>query len=183
METEMASRGKFLDPKAIIRQLDVRIGSVVADFGCGSGYFSIPFAEAIGNEGMVYSFDILPAALESVLSKAKVAGLSNVITKRVNLENEKGSKLEDGILDWVVLKDMLFQNQNKAVIISEAYRVLKNGGEILVIEWNNKEQEIGPEMGLRLKEEELVSLVEESGFHDLKKIDAGEFHYAFSARK
>jgi ubiquinone/menaquinone biosynthesis C-methylase UbiE len=183
MEAEISSKGKFLDPKAIIRQLDVQIGGVVADFGCGSGYFSVPFAEAVGSEGMVYSLDILPSALESVSSKAKVAGLSNIIAKRANLENEKGSKLEDGILDWVILKDMLFQNANKAIIISEAYRVLKNGGEILVIEWNDKEQEIGPEMKLRLAEDELVSLVEKNGFHDVKKIDAGEFHYAFSARK
>ena len=100
----------FLDPKEIIKQINVPEGSTVADFGCGSGFFSLAFAEAIGEEGKVYSLDILPSALESVESKAKLQGLTNIIPQRVNLEKEGGSKLSPESVDWVIMKDMLFQN-------------------------------------------------------------------------
>jgi hypothetical protein len=37
----------------------------------------------------------LPQVLETVASKAKNSGINNIITSRVNVEKEKGSKLEN----------------------------------------------------------------------------------------
>lgn len=174
---------KFLDPKAIIEQLRILPGSKVADFGCGSGYFSLPLAQAVGSEGLIYSLDVLPAALEAVASKAKIEGISNILTKRVNLENEKGSKLDGESLDLVVVKDMLFQNKDKDSIVGEVYRVLRKGGRILLLEWNDHKESIGPEMSLRVPENEASKILQEKGFSELERIAAGEFHYAFVAQK
>lgn len=182
MEVSQNEVGKFLDPAAIIAQLDVQAGSVAADFGCGPGYFSLPFAKAVGTEGRVYSFDILPQALETVVSSSKNLGITNIETKRVNLEKENGSKLENESVDWVILKDVLFQNQKKDVIISEAYRVLKEGGKMIVVEWNQT-QGIGPDMHLRVNENEIKRMLEERGFSFEKEVAAGNFHYAFVAKK
>lgn len=174
---------KFLDPDSILAQINIVTGSAVADFGCGSGYFSIPLARIVGSEGIVHSLDILPSALESVSSKAKIEGISNIITGRANLENEKGSGLQDESLDLVVLKDMLFQNKNKEIIIAEAHRVLKKGGKVLVVEWNKEDNAIGPDAEIRLKEKDAKSLLEKQGFGQTDQIQAGEFHYAFCAVK
>ena len=100
---------QFINPADIINHLGVLRNSIVADFGCGSGYFSVPLAQFIGEEGKVYALDVLASALESDESKAKIHGLSNIITKRVNLEKEGGSKFSNESMDWVILKDMLFQ--------------------------------------------------------------------------
>ena len=40
--------GGFLHPEKAIGTLDLRPGMIVADFGCGGGYFSIPAARARG---------------------------------------------------------------------------------------------------------------------------------------
>jgi len=147
----------FIDPDAILKQLDIPDDSIVADFGCGSGYFSMPVAQIVEN-GKVHSLDVLPSALESVESKAKISGISNVITKRVNLENEKGSKLEDNSMDWVIVKDMLFQNKNKNGILQEAHRVLKENGKVLVVEWSAKDYSFGPEKALKVSSEDLEKI-------------------------
>ena len=118
----------FVDPARIIGQIDVTPGASVADFGCGSGYFSFEFAKVVGSEGKVYALDILPSALEAVASRAKILHLGNITPKRVNLEREGGSGLGMTSVDWVVLKDMLFQNEHKGVILKEVSRVLKPGG-------------------------------------------------------
>lgn len=183
MQNKQSGAGKFLDPKNIITQLSLLPGSNVADFGCGSGYFSIPLAEAIGSEGIMHALDILPSALESVSSKAKIAEISNIVTKRANLENEKGSGLNDESQDLIVLKDMLFQNSKKEVIIKEAFRVLKQGGRLLVVEWNNSEKAIGPDAKLRIVQTDAAKMVEKQGFRNISDISAGEFHYAFVAQK
>jgi ubiquinone/menaquinone biosynthesis C-methylase UbiE len=167
----------FLDPKEILKQLDVSLGSTVADFGCGSGFFSLAFAQAVGEEGKTYSFDILPSALESVESKAKMAGINNIIPQRANLEKKGGSKLPENSVDWVVMKDMLFQNKSKDIILEEAYRVLKTGGKIVIIEWNEQEASFGPEKSLRISSGEIKDLAEKQGFNFQKDLAAGTFHF------
>jgi ubiquinone/menaquinone biosynthesis C-methylase UbiE len=183
MEIAQNSVGKFLDPLAIIAQLDMQPGSIIADFGCGPGYFSVPFAEATGSDGKVYSLDILPQALETVIGKTKNSGINNVETKRVNLEKENGSKLESESVDWVILKDILFQNQGKKEVIAEAHRVLRPGGQVIIIEWNQSDEAIGPDLKIRLTREDAKQLFEAEKFTITKDIEAGAFHYAFVAQK
>jgi len=172
-----------LDPEKIIAQLEIAKKSVVADFGCGPGYFTFPLIEAVGKEGMVFAFDILPQVLESIAGKAKLAGIHNLVAKRANLEKPGSAKLEDNCADWVVLKDILFQNQEKQIIIKEAYRVLKTGGRMLVVEWNSREFGVGPSAELRVDEAKLKELLVAENFSIEKEIEAGDFHYALVARK
>jgi ubiquinone/menaquinone biosynthesis C-methylase UbiE len=183
MEESNPVHAHFIDPVAAVNQLGIKEGNVAADFGCGAGYFSIPVAQKVGKEGVVYSLDILPQALESVESKAKVAGMKNIITKRVNLENNKGSKLDDGSIDWVIIKDMLFQNNGKDKILKEAYRVLKSEGKALVMEWDDKNFSVGPEAKLRISKESLIGLIKKHKFSIEKEVMVGDFHYAMIAKK
>lgn len=168
---------KFINPPAVVEMLDMEKGSVVADFGCGTGYFSLPIAEKIGEEGVVYSLDILPQSLESVGSQAKTLGLTNIITKRTNLEKTDGSKLPDASCDWVIMKDMLYQNNDKETILKEAERVMKKRGRALVIEWNVADSSIGPDKSLRISKESLIDLIQKCGLGVQREIPISNFHY------
>ena len=169
---------KFINPEAVVSKLGLEPGIVVADFGCGSGYFSLPVARKIGEQGVVYSFDILPQCLESIESQAKAAGITNIVAKRANLEKQGGSKLPDSSCDWVIMKDMLFQNKDKSVILAEAGRVLKDSGKILLIEWNSSaDSSIGPDRSLRIAKEALVEIIQKSGLGVFKEIPVSDFHY------
>ncbi len=173
----------FVDPAKVIGQIDVVSGSTVADFGCGSGYFSFEFSKAIGPDGKVYALDILPQALDAVSSQAKLMGMHNIVTKRANLERDGGSTLGPASVDWVILKDMLFQNAHKHIIIAEMARVLKPGGHAIVMEWNPKASAIGPDKKLRIDPEELKVLLLASGLSLEKSFPAGGYHYAFLMKK
>ena len=174
---------KFIDPPRVIDQLEMRSGIMVADFGCGTGYFSIPIAKKIGKEGVVYSFDIVPQKLEAVASQAKTLGITNIITKRVNLENEEGSKLGAESVDWVIMKDVLFQNKLKGNMFKEAKRILKPDGKVLVVEWKAGDSSIGPDSKLRVSRDEINSLVNENELVIIKDVEAGDFHYGLILAK
>ena len=60
----------FSNPERIIDSLEVPEGGRVADFGSGSGYFTLLLAEAVGPDGIVTAVDVLPSALEVIKSKA-----------------------------------------------------------------------------------------------------------------
>ena len=173
----------FVDPVSIIRKLELAPGSVVVDFGCGAGYFTFEAAKAVGAEGKVIALDILSAALQAVASRAKVLGLTNIEGKRANLEKIGGSGLQPESVDWVILKDMLFQNQNKEVIVQEVSRILKKEGRLFLMEWVPEKKSMGPEEGIRISEADARLLLEKVGLHPENNIPAGEFHYALLARK
>lgn len=173
------TKNKFIDPEKIISQLDIRQGNKVADFGCGTGYFSFPLARKVGERGIVYSLDVLPQIIEAIESEAKVENIKNVITKRVNLEKEGGSKLDSESLDWVILKDVLYQNQKKDVMFKEAKRTLKKGGKILVVEWNKESAMIGPAEDLRIGKDEILELAKNEGLEFSADVEAGKFHWSF----
>lgn len=173
----------FADPSVIVSQLQVELGGKVADFGCGSGFFSFEFAKRVGSEGVVYALDILPSALEAVASRAKSLNLPNISTKRVNLEKENGSGLAAQSIDWVIIKDILCQNKNKNIILGEVARVLKSGGHAVMMEWNPKDTLVGPDAALRISPDQLRTLVESVSLTVEKELNVGGFHYAFLVRK
>lgn len=173
----------FVDPVAVLNQITVVPGSKVADFGCGAGYFTFEFAKEVGSEGLVYALDVLPSALEAVVSRAKTQGVTNIVTKRVNLEQEGGSTLPPESLDWVVLKDILFQNQKKDVILKEVSRVLKSGGSALIMEWDPKSSMVGPDKNLRVSREQMTQMIEATGLTVEGEINVGGFHYAFVVKR
>lgn len=173
----------FVDPSKVAGLLDLKKGESVADFGCGAGFFSFEFAKRVAPDGTVYALDVLPSALEAVNSRAKTLGITNVVTKRVNLENEHGSTLAPGSMQWVILKDMLFQNEKKDIILREVARVLKSDGRALIMEWNPADSFVGPEKHLRVLPEKIQSLFAEARLAMDKEIPVGGFHYAYLVKK
>jgi len=97
----------IFDPKNLVAQLNLMPGSVVADFGSGSGILTLELAKAVGPEGKVFAVDVVPQQLESVKSLAQMRGINNLETRWANLE--KTSTLDPNSCDWVIIANLLFQ--------------------------------------------------------------------------
>lgn len=167
----------FLNPKKIIDDLEIASGMSVAHFGCGTGFFTFPIAEKIGGEGVIYALDVLPEKIEVVKSQAKLFGLGNIIAQRVNLENESGSGLEDESMDWVIMTSVLYQNSKKDQLINEAKRILKKNGKALLIDWENIDSSIGPNIKSRISKDEIMEIIRKNELGILKEIKVSSFHF------
>lgn len=168
---------KFINPEYIIEKLELGNGAKVAVFGCGTGYFAIPVAKIVAPDGIVFALDVRKEKLEVIESQAKLLGITNMVAQRANLESEKGSGLPDASADWVIMATMLFQNRDKNAIFSEAKRVLKKTGKILVVEWNEKDLPIGPEQKIKISKKEMLEIARKNGFNATHEMEASNFHY------
>ena len=172
-----AGSGGFINPEAVISQLQIKEGMKVADFGCGHGYFSLPLAKMVGKTGRVYAIDVLQDSLDNVKSKAEIEGLNNIETIKGNLEMEGGSKLPNIECDFVILANVLYQSQKKEKIIKEALRVLKVQGRMVIIDWRADDLTIGPQEGWRVSEDEIKEMARNQGALFLQNFQTGNFHY------
>ncbi len=180
---EIVSHAHFLNPAEVIAAAGIAEGERVADFGCAAGYFSLPCAKAVGAEGEVIALDILTQAIETVQSKARIAGYHMIQTRQANLEKEKGSGLDDESMDWVILKNVLFMSSQREAMLREAFRVVRTGGHLLIVEWNETHRGIGPKSEERIAPEEMNRLIENTGLKVKKTLEAGDYHYSVVAEK
>ncbi len=176
---EIISAGAFLDAQRVVASLGISEGQQVADLGCGSGYFTMELAKAVGKSGVVNAVDVMQEPLEAVHAKIEAAGMKNVQMIRADLEVLGGTKLADGSQDWVLLKNVLFQSQKKEAIIAEAARVAKLGGRVVIIEWKKSAGGIGPPDALRSDEATIQQMAQTSGLRMERPISADVSHFGF----
>lgn len=167
----------FLNPDELLKEISLAPDEVVADFGCGNGHYAVAAAELVGSRGQVYALDVLDEALSRTAMLAKIKGCLNVITRLCDLEKLGSCPLEDLSSDVVIVGSVLHQVQNKENLLREAYRVLKTGGKLFLIEWESHSV-FGPPKNARMTKNEIRNLVEKFGFRPLVEIPAGSFHYA-----
>ncbi len=161
----------FLNPEKVLGEISLEGKSKIADFGCGSGGWSIPLAKAI-KEGQIYAIDILEEPLSALKSKAETERAYNIRCIRADLE--KDSTLRDNSIDLVLLSNILFQAEDRKKMLKEASRVLRENGELLVVDWLE---------GTNVNPQEVENETEEAGFTKVKKIDAGVRHFAYLYKK
>ena len=181
-EINKIGSGGFMNPDEIVEELKIKSGMIVADFGCGAGYFTIPIAKAIKNSGKIYAVDVLNDTLESVLSKAKLYDLLNIETVRANIETVGGSKIKSTSVNLVILANILFQCNDYDSVLTEAKRILKNDGSIVIIDWIPKKVPLGPKYEHCLSEEDIKKLSIKNGLKVVRKIDAGGQHYGMTLK-
>jgi ubiquinone/menaquinone biosynthesis C-methylase UbiE len=154
-------RDFFLPRKNILRELDIKPGFHILDYGCGPGSYSIVAARLVGSTGKVYALDVHPLAIQRVGSAASRKGLTNIET----IQSDCATGLEDESIDVVFLYDILHHLSEPDAVLGELHRVLKPSG---ILSCNDH----------HLKENEIISRITGAGLFKLSS--KGKKTYSFS---
>jgi len=174
----------FLHPGKIIDRLNITPGIKAADFGCGSGHFTVEMAKRVGKSGTIYAFDIQKEVLSALKSRVALEHLYNVEMRRANLEIVESTQLAGNLLDFVLLCNVLFQIGNKEETAKEAFRVLKSGGRAVVIDWKpDSGGVVGPVNESRAGKDTVMGIFSDQGFVFDKEFEADDFHYGLVFKK
>lgn len=173
----------FLNPKEVVNLLPLKEGMIIADFGCGNGYFTLEMAKKIKPSGKIFALDIWKPSLEALNFRAKLEGVNNLIeTRWANLEIPKGSGLSNNSCDLIFVANILFEIEKKETILEEAKRILKPEGYLVIIEWQ-PDKLPNKTFLYPLPKEELLLILEKLGFRIERELALGLTHYGFLAKR
>lgn len=121
--------GLFRDPYKALKAAGLEPGQRVLEVGCGPGFFTVPAARMVGEEGYVCALDISPLALGRVRGKVDEAGVSNVETM---LADAAQTGLPDQSFDLVFVFGLGRPVGDMESILVELHRLLKPGSVLAV---------------------------------------------------
>ncbi len=118
------------NPVKTLQGADIQPGQTVLEVGCGTGFFTIPAAELIGDQGCLVAMDALSDYTKRVSKKVQAAGLENVrVVKRDALD----TGLDAASIDTVLLFGVIpFPSLPLNRLLPEMHRVIKPEGTLAV---------------------------------------------------
>ncbi len=111
-------------PRGKLKEVGLRLGWRVLDFGCGVGGHSIAAARLVGETGRVYAADVKPQMVKQVRRRAAGGRLANV----TGILTDCATGLESRSLDAVLLYDVFHDLEQHGQVMDELVRVLKSEG-------------------------------------------------------
>lgn len=104
-------------------------GQVIADLGCGTGYYTLPLAESVGPEGKVYAVDSDEKVIQALKKKAEKRGHHNIEAHASSAHNLHFIK--DESVDFILANDLLcaMAPQHHEAAVNEMKRILKPKGQ------------------------------------------------------
>ncbi|MBZ5583221.1 MAG: methyltransferase domain-containing protein [Acidobacteriia bacterium] len=168
---ERPEREGFQKPAQVIAALALRRGERVADLGAGSGYFTIPVAQAVGPAGIVWALDIRQPMLDYIARRLKSENLANVRLKLVAADDPQ---LPPGAVDTILMVDVyhyIHFEKRGAQYAPKLRPGLAPGGRVVIIDYKPKpfdQRPWGPPPEQQMSRATLDSYMAKGGFKPAK---------------
>ncbi|MDV2990190.1 MAG: class I SAM-dependent methyltransferase [Dehalogenimonas sp.] len=155
----------------------VEAGMVCVDLGAGTGTFTLPLAELAGPTGQVYAVDDSGELLDVIKGKHPPPNVTLIQA------DFTASGLASGMADFCLAAFVLHETKSPDKLLTEAYRLLKSGGRLLVMEWRAEFDSPGPPQHIRVSACRSARLFREAGFTEFNFLNWTSKHYYSTAEK
>lgn len=141
-------------PSKAIAALHLAPGSVVADVGAGSGYYSVRLAKVVGPKGRVVATDLQPGMLDLLRARVTREQLTNVEVVQGRADDPV---LPSKTFDLVLMVDVYHELASPQVFVRKLKEALKPDGRLVLIEFRGED----PQVPIRAEHKMSVSQVRE----------------------
>ncbi len=169
-----------MPPEETLLKAGIRPGDIIADIGCGTGYFSVPASKMIGPRGHVYAIDISGVMLADIRSRIAAAGIFNIETTQT-LHGKLS--MPEVPVTFALISDTLHEVDDKKAFLASVSEALKPGARLSVIEWAHKETGKGPPLEDRISGDEMRVLLKNAGFTEPAASPLGTGHVLYTCLK
>lgn len=168
---------KFLNPAEVVAQSGLMQGEVVADLGCGNGFYVLPAAQMVGPSGTVIAVDVMEEKLAATVSIANQFNYKNVQVLKADLAKPL-LEIPANSVDMVIVGNILHQIGPTEQLIKNIYRILKISGRVIIVEWKKTAIPFGPPLNQRIEQQKVEILLMQAGLRKVRNLDADSYHYA-----
>ena len=119
-------------PERVLDAMGLEPGDVVADVGCGSGYYARRIARRVQPGGTVYCEDIQPEMLDIMRERAESEGVPGI---EPILGAPDDPRLPAGEVDWIIIADVYHEMSEPAPMLAGIRRALAPGGRVALLEY------------------------------------------------
>jgi ubiquinone/menaquinone biosynthesis C-methylase UbiE len=154
-------RDEYQKPHEVLAALALKPGETIADIGSGSGYFTLRFAAHVGETGRVFAVDVDPDMVRHLNRRLRDAGVRNVQTV---LAEPDDPLLPDRSVDRFVVVNTWHHIEKPAEYLALMKRMLKPGGQVVMIDFHKRELPFGPPLEMKIAREDLVAQMAAHGF-------------------
>lgn len=181
----MQTSGRALiDPLEIFQKIGLSSGMRVADMGCGrTGHFVFPAARVVGERGLVYAVDILKDVLHSLGSWIKSEGLDNVQTIWSDIEKVNKTPIPAKSVDVCFFMNVVSHLKDKTSALTEASRLIKDDGQIVVVDWSKSLGTLGPQDPASADPQKIVEIAINCGLRLMENFSCSDYHYCLLFKK
>ena len=171
-------RLKDVPVEYILNKLGLKHLDVFVEIGAGTAFFSIAFLQQ-AKPSTLYACDISETMLGWI--KENVVPDYPLIHP---IQNQEASvPLDDKIADLVFMINLHHELDNPGQILDEAFRILKPGGKILVVDWKKIDMAEGPPTHIRCTPEDVKHQMRDSEFKNIQVSNDLEKHFFVTAEK
>jgi arsenite methyltransferase len=171
---ERKERDAYQKPEEVIAAIGLQAGQSIADIGGGSGYFTRRFAKVVGPNGVAYCCDLATNLLVYLQERAKEEHLSNLVTVYAAPDRPM---LPPGSVDHIFFCDTSHHLKDRVEYYRNLKPILREGGQLVVIDWHKREQEVGPPPGHNVARETVIAELKEAGWKLVREEDFLKYQY------
>jgi ubiquinone/menaquinone biosynthesis C-methylase UbiE len=174
-QLEIPDRDVWQRPDHIMDALGIAEGSVVADLGAGSGWFTIRLARRVRPTGKVYAEDIQPQMIEVI--KRRVARENLQRTVEFKLGTAEDLRLPENALDAALIVDAYHEMDQPVQLLRSAARALKQDGRIGIVEFTKSGGGPGPPMEERVDPDRVIREAKAAGLRLIAQPNILRYQY------
>jgi arsenite methyltransferase len=173
---EDPQRDAYQKPHEVVHALSLKPGEVIADIGAGSGYFTFHLARHVGEKGRVYAVDVSSDMILHINRRIRDTRANNVVSV---LADPDDPLLPERSVNRFFICNVWHHVENQTKYLSLMKKMLKPGGEVVMIDFQKTETPVGPPLKMRIAREDLIKQMENSGFRLSKEHTFLPYQYFF----
>lgn len=175
---ENKDRDQKLQINRVMDVLGIQAGSIVADIGAGSGWFTVRAAKRVGPSGLVYAVDINPKAITYIQERAQKGDIQNV---RAILGKDDDPLLPAASIDSVLILKTYHEVSQPVRLLENLCKSLRPGALVGIIDRNGRGDDHGIDQAVVVEEAGRAGyvLVEQ---YDFVKADREDYFLVFRLR-
>ena len=160
---ERTGREVYDRQQDVMQALALKQGMDVADIGAGTGFYSLLFAERVGNLGNVYAVDVTDDFVRNIKRRAAENNLNNI---HAVLSKQKDTHLNSDSIDMAFVCNTYHHFEYPQAMLASIHRALRPGGTLVIIDYR---KQLGTSSSwvmshVRSGKQSVIQEIEQAGF-------------------